>query len=235
MKKTLESEIIRLFEQDKTVSEIVEMGYKKSTVYSIQQKWREQKATTRHKSSDSSADATSDNQVGKPASSAEPEQLRPGQTTLVVPRLGAKEEQRLLDVIGLSDEDGRYIVARIKEIMTPPPGSAESKLTEKDKTMIEKWAKFAFATTLDIEPGDINRNTNLWEDLGMDSLAFLEMYEEFQHLLGFDLDVNIVAKYIADHPVRTYGEFVEQVFQFIDRREEILAELGVTLDTKRII
>jgi acyl carrier protein len=235
VKKTIESEIIRLLEQEKTVGEIVEMGYKRSTVYGIQRKWHEQKATTRQGSSDSSADATSDKQVEKPVSLAQTEQLRPGQTTLVVPRLRAKEEQRLLDVIGLSDEDGQYIVSRIKEILTPPPGSAEARLTETDKTMIEKWAKLAFATTLDIEPQEINLKTMLWEDLGMDSLAFLEMYEEFQHLLGFDLDVNIVAKYTADHPVRTYGEFVEQVFQFIDRREDILAELGVTLDTKRLV
>ena len=235
MKKTIESEIIRLLEQEKTVGEIVEMGYKRSTVYSIQQKWREQKATTRQGHSDSSADATSDKEVGKPTSLAQPEQLRPGQTALVMPGLGAKEEQRLLAVIGLSDEDGRYIVSRVKEVLTLPPRSAEAKLTETDKTMIEKWAKLAFVRTLDIEPQEINLETRLWEDLGMDSLAFLEMYEEFQHMFGFDLDVNIVSKYTADHPVKTYGEFVEQVFQFIERREDILAEMGVTLDTRRLI
>jgi acyl carrier protein len=235
MSRTIESEILHLLEQEKTVDEIVEMGYERSTVYSIQGKWREQKVSTIRRSSDSSPDATSDAEVGKPISLAQPDRLDPGQKTIVVRRLGAEEEGELLHLIGMPDEDRRYIVSRIKEVLALPTGSAEAKLTETDRTMIEKWAKIAFARSLDIDPQEINLETTFIEDLGMDSLAFLEMYEEFQHMFGFDLDVNIVAKYVADHPVKTYGEFVEQVYQFIERREEILAELGITMDTSRLI
>ena len=141
------------------------------------------------------------------------------------------------NTIGLLEEDKERIRARMYEVLALLKDGKEVKLTEDDKGMIEKAAKFALVHTLeiDITPDEITRETRLLEDLEMDSLAFLQMFDEFQGITKFDIDVNIVAKYAAAHPVETFGGFLDQVFDFIERREAILEELGSSGDMTQLI
>jgi len=54
-------------------------------------------------------------------------------------------------------------------------------------------------------------------------------------VMGLDIDVNVVAKYAVSHPVETFDDFLNQMCDFIERREEILKELGIGVDMSQLV
>ena len=240
MAKNITEEIIALLDQGRTSEEIIKLGYKKGTVYRVQREWRSKKASSQSPTKDRAATSALTPAVSVAQDIGlghQTEQLEKTDNVVVVRRLGSDKENELLDMIGLPEEDKDFIKARLEIVLALLKDNKEVKLTEPDKAMLEKAATFAFANTLgiDIDPEEITRETRLWEDLEMDSLAFLEMFDEFQGMTGFDIDVNVVAKYAANHPVTTFGEFMDQMFDFIERREEILEELGISIDMTEFV
>ena len=135
----------------------------------------------------------------------------------------------LISMIGMPEEDRERVGARMDEFLALLKDGKQVELTEVDKAMIEKAAKFALVHTIeiDIAPEEITRETRLFEDLEVDSLAFLQMFDEFQEITRFDVDVNVVAKYAMSHPVATFGELMDQMFDFVEKREAILKELDI--------
>ncbi|MBM3299529.1 MAG: hypothetical protein FJY85_06220 [Deltaproteobacteria bacterium] len=120
--------------------------------------------------------------------------------------------------------DKQAIKERILASLKP---GGEIKLTDDDKQLIEDLTRHAFAEILDIEPEKITRESHLVSDLGMDSLAFLEMFDEMKESLNLDIDVNVVARYAQEYPVNTFGEYLEQMYNFIEARDKILEQLGI--------
>ncbi len=103
-------------------------------------------------------------------------------------------------------------------------------LTGEDKGLIEELSKQIFADILDLDPEEITTDAHLSEDLGMDSLAFLEMFDEFKQFLNLDMDINRVAKYAQDNPAETFGEYMNQLYFFIEKPDQVLNELGLDRD-----
>jgi len=125
------------------------------------------------------------------------------------------------------EEEKSVVQSRIVEFMKRMKEGEDVKLTQEDKSQIDGVMKQIFAEILDIDPDEINEDSHLADDLEMDSLAFLEMFDEFKEFLNLELDVNTVAKYSQDHPAETYGDFMDQIFTFIERPDEVLKELGI--------
>lgn len=122
------------------------------------------------------------------------------------------------------DVDKQAIKERI--LASLKPGS-EIRLTDGDKKLIEHITRQAFAEILGIEEEKITSESLLVDDLGMDSLAFLEMFDEMKETLNLKIDVNVVARYAQQYPVNTFGEYMDQLYAFIEARDKILEELGL--------
>lgn len=125
------------------------------------------------------------------------------------------------------DEDIDELKERVKAFITLMKEGKEVKLTDEDKTVMDKIIKTVVADILDIDKNEIKDDTHLIDDLAMDSLAFLELFDEFKETFRFEIDVNLAAKYAQDHPVETYGEFKNQLFFFIEKPDEVFKELGI--------
>lgn len=116
---------------------------------------------------------------------------------------------------------------RAKKLMMAAKGGQDFTLTAEDRANLDDILKKMMADILDADIDDITDDVHLADELGMDSLAFLELFDECKETFGIEMDVNIAAKYAQDHPVEHYGEFKEQMFFFLEKPDEVFTELGL--------
>ncbi len=95
-----------------------------------------------------------------------------------------------------------------------------AEITDKIKTIL--------ADLLEINPAEINNDTRLEEDLGADSLLYLEFFEELKDEFHLDLDLHEVGKYATRHAVSTVGELSDLVTQYLQKGDELFKELDKT-------
>lgn len=98
-------------------------------------------------------------------------------------------------------------------------------LTDEDKKKIFEEVRQYLADELEVDVEKITENTNIIEDLGGDSILFLEMIEEFKAKYGINLEVRIIGQYMLKHPVYTVGETLNAMYNIIERGEELIKEL----------
>ena len=100
------------------------------------------------------------------------------------------------------------------------------KLTEDDKQRIFEEIREYLADELEIDKEEITRDTHIIDDLGGDSIIFLEMIEEFKEKYQINIEVRAIGQYMLKNPVYTVGETVNAIFDIIERGDELLAGLG---------
>ena len=103
--------------------------------------------------------------------------------------------------------------------------SEKMTLTEEDKKKIFEEIRQYLADELEIDKEGITENTNIIDDLGGDSILFLEMIEEFKEKYGISLEVRTIGQYMLKNPVYTVGETMNAVFDIIEKGEELVAEV----------
>lgn len=130
----------------------------------------------------------------------------------------------------MNDVSFEKMKERAKELMLAAKVGEDFTLTEEDRVNLDNVLKIMMADILDTEVEEITDEAHLADELGMDSLAFLELFDECKETFGIEMDVNIAAKYAQDHPVERYGEFKEQMFLFLERPDEVFKELGLDKD-----
>ena len=138
---------------------------------------------------------------------------------------------RVAEGMGLDDAQLEEIKNRTKELLLAARSGQDYTLTNEDRENIDLVIKTMMADILGAEMEDITDDVHLADELGMDSLAFLELFDEAKDTFGIDMDVNIAAKYAQEHPVERYGEFKEQMFIFLEKPDEVFEELGLDKDT----
>jgi acyl carrier protein len=104
-------------------------------------------------------------------------------------------------------------------------GEMEINLTDEDKKKIFEEVRQYLADELEVDKEKITENTNIIEDLGGDSILFLEMIEEFKAKYGINLEVRVIGQYMLKHPVYTVGETLNAMYNIIERGDELIAEL----------
>ncbi len=97
-------------------------------------------------------------------------------------------------------------------------------LTETEKKEIYDQIRQYLADELEIAPEDIKDDTNIIDDLGGDSILFLEMFEEFKEKLQIDLEIRTIGQYMLNHPVYTFKETVEAIFEIIEKGEDLIGQ-----------
>jgi acyl carrier protein len=99
------------------------------------------------------------------------------------------------------------------------------KLTDEEKKKIFEEVRQFLADELEVDVEQITEDTNIIEDLGGDSILFLEMIEEFKQKYGISLEVRIIGQYMLKNPVYTVGETLKAVFEIVEKGEELIKEL----------
>ncbi len=79
--------------------------------------------------------------------------------------------------------------------------------------------KSILADLLEIDVGKVRDESNL-EDLGVDSLLYLEFFEELNDELKLELNSALVGRYLTKNPISTVGEMIELVRLYQDRGED---------------
>jgi acyl carrier protein len=97
-------------------------------------------------------------------------------------------------------------------------------LTETEKKEIYDQIRQYLADELEIPIEDIKDDTNIIDDLGGDSILFLEMFEEFKDKLQIDLEIRTIGQYMLSHPVYTLKETVEAIFEIVEKGEDLISE-----------
>ena len=99
------------------------------------------------------------------------------------------------------------------------------KLTEEEKRQVLEDVKRFLADEFDKSPDEITEDTNIIDDLGGDSILFLEMIEEFKAKYGIELEVRTIGQYMLRNPVYTVGDTLKTVFEIIEKGEDLIREM----------
>ncbi len=78
-----------------------------------------------------------------------------------------------------------------------------------------------FVEECEVDSSEINRSTNIFDDLDGDSLMFLELIEIFKKKYNLNIELKSVGKYSVKNPVRTVGELVDMQLLIIEYENEI--------------
>lgn len=101
----------------------------------------------------------------------------------------------------------------------------EQKLTDQEKKEMAEEIKQFLSEELEIDVDEIKDETNLIDDLGADSILFLEMFEEFSEKFGIKLEVRTIGRYMIKNPVYTFKETMDAMFYVIEKGESLIDEL----------
>ena len=96
-------------------------------------------------------------------------------------------------------------------------------LTPAERQLVGREIITFLAEQCDIDPASVGREADLEHDLGVDSLTFLELFQELESQYDLDLEIRTVARYARDNPVQTVGELVDQVCLFLEHRIDLTA------------
>ena len=97
-------------------------------------------------------------------------------------------------------------------------------LSTEEKTALASQVKEFLAEECDLEVTEIKDETDIIEDLGADSLMFLELIQELQAEHEIDLELRTIGKYIVKNPVKTVGEAIHTMYDIIEKGEDLLKE-----------
>lgn len=102
---------------------------------------------------------------------------------------------------------------------------AKRTLTDEEKDGLYNDIREFLADEFEVEVDEITKDTNIIEDLGGDSILFLEMIEELKEKYGVNLEVRIIGQYMLKNPIYTVGETLNTIFEIVEKGEGILEEL----------
>lgn len=97
-------------------------------------------------------------------------------------------------------------------------------LSDQEKQEILDEIKEFLADELDVESDEITTDSKIIDDLGGDSMIYLELVEQFKKKYDVSVEVRVIGKYFQKHPVYTVGETAQAVYDVIEKGEELVAE-----------
>ena len=95
-------------------------------------------------------------------------------------------------------------------------------ITENTKKEVKKIVYDFFADECEVDPAEINDNTNIIKDLDGDSLMFLELIEIFKKKYNLDIELKTIGKYAVKHPVQTIGQLIHMQLLIIEHENKLL-------------
>jgi acyl carrier protein len=79
-----------------------------------------------------------------------------------------------------------------------------------------------FIEECEVDPADLNDNTNIIRDIDGDSLMFLELIEIFKKKYQLNIELKTMGKYVVKHPVETIGQLIDMTMLIIEHENNIV-------------
>jgi acyl carrier protein len=103
------------------------------------------------------------------------------------------------------------------------------KLTQEERQQIYDHIREFLADELEVKLDDIQPESKIIDDLGGDSMIYLELVEEFKKKFEVHVEIRVIGQYFQRHPVYSVGEVAQAVCDIVERGDELLAELEAEL------
>ena len=98
-------------------------------------------------------------------------------------------------------------------------------LTDEEKKIISEEIRQFLAEEFEIDSSEIDNDTNIVDDLGGDSILFMEMIEDFKEKYEIDLEVRTIGLYMLKNPVYTVAETLNAVYEIVEKGEDLIEEI----------
>jgi len=95
-------------------------------------------------------------------------------------------------------------------------------LTDEEKGTIYEEVREILADELGRPLDKIRPEARIIEDLGGDSLIYLELIEEFKKKYQFEIEVRIIGRYLLAHPVNTVEELTRAIYDLMEKGEDFI-------------
>ena len=95
-------------------------------------------------------------------------------------------------------------------------------LTEQDKKEIYEHIREFLSDELDVSREEIGPDTKIIDDLGGDSMIYLELVEDFKKKYDVNVEIRVIGQYFQQHPIYTVGETAKAVYDIVERGDSLL-------------
>jgi len=95
------------------------------------------------------------------------------------------------------------------------PAGASSPMTVVERAQVSEQVKRFLADELERDIGEMRDEAHLFDDLGLDSLLFLALFEELQGQYEVTVDTRKLAQFARRNPVETLGELIDLTTRII--------------------
>lgn len=79
------------------------------------------------------------------------------------------------------------------------------------------------ADELEVDPQEITEETDVVNDLGGDSVIFLEIVEELREKYGIQVEVRTIGQYMLRKAITNIGQAVDALCEVIEKGEALVA------------
>lgn len=95
-------------------------------------------------------------------------------------------------------------------------------LTENEKKDVYEQIREFLSGELGVPLEKITPETKIIDDLGGDSMIYLELIEMFKKKYGVAVEVRVIGQYLQKNPIYTVGETAKAVCDFVERGDSLL-------------
>jgi len=97
-------------------------------------------------------------------------------------------------------------------------------LTDEEKQQIREDVTQFLADEFEVDPSEIKDESSVVDDLGGDSILFIEMIDEFKTKYQIDLEVRIIGQYMLNKRIATVGETISAIYEIIEKGEALIEQ-----------
>ena len=84
-----------------------------------------------------------------------------------------------------------------------------------ERAQVSAQVKRFLADELERDIGEMRDDAHLFDDLGLDSLLFLALFEELQGQYDVTVDTRKLARFARRNPVKTLGELIDLITRIL--------------------
>jgi len=95
------------------------------------------------------------------------------------------------------------------------PAGASGPMTVVERAQVSDQVKRFLADELERDIGEMRDEAHLFDDLALDSLLFLALFEELQGQYDVTVDTRKLAQFARRNPVETLGELIDLTTRII--------------------
>ncbi|MBN2206103.1 MAG: acyl carrier protein [Candidatus Aminicenantes bacterium] len=98
-------------------------------------------------------------------------------------------------------------------------------LSDEEKTQVYEHIRQFLSDELGVPLDTIGPETKIIDDLGGDSIIYLELIEEFKKKYDVSVEIRAIGRYFQKHPIRTVGETARAVYDIVEKGDGIVEAL----------